>query len=131
MALALLALTVAHWGWQWFGPAPVAIPIVAPSGDLSRRIADAGLFGTAATGPANAVQSFTGDLRLLGVFAQRDGTEQILATAHERDFIGDVAMLQGTSALANSRVASPEAFRDARIELTSPVWPKTVEPDTR
>src|SRR4029077_2420927 len=42
-------------------------------------------------------------------FEQRDDTEQILATAHERDFIGDVAMLQGTSALASSRVASPEA----------------------
>jgi thioredoxin reductase (NADPH) len=41
-------------------------------------------------------------------FEQRDGTEQILATAHERDFVGDVAMLQGTSALASSRVTSPE-----------------------
>src|SRR5204863_9035510 len=42
-------------------------------------------------------------------FEQRDGTEQILATAHERDFVGDVAMLQGTSALASARVTSPEA----------------------
>src|SRR6266702_5066688 len=42
-------------------------------------------------------------------FEQRDGTEQILATAHERDFIGDVAMLQGTSALASARVTSPDA----------------------
>ena len=42
-------------------------------------------------------------------FEQRDGTEQILATAHERDFVGDVAMLQGTSALASVRVtSSPE-----------------------
>ena len=41
-------------------------------------------------------------------FEQRDGTEQILATAHERDFVGDVAMLQGTSALASARVTSPE-----------------------
>src|SRR5438876_9671483 len=41
-------------------------------------------------------------------FEQRDGTEQILATARERDFMGDVAMLQGTSALASSRVTSPE-----------------------
>ena len=39
-------------------------------------------------------------------FEQRDGTEQILATAHERDFVGDVAMLQGTSALASVRVTS-------------------------
>jgi thioredoxin reductase (NADPH) len=43
------------------------------------------------------------------VFELRDGTEQILATAHERGFIGDVAMLQGTSALANARIASPQA----------------------
>src|SRR5438874_7157514 len=43
------------------------------------------------------------------VVERRDGTEQILATAHERDFIGDVAMLQGTSALATARVASPES----------------------
>ena len=42
-------------------------------------------------------------------FETRDGTEQILATAHERDFVGDVAMLQGTSALASSRVVSEEA----------------------
>jgi thioredoxin reductase (NADPH) len=42
-------------------------------------------------------------------FESRDGTEQILATARERDFVGDVAMLQGTSALASARVTSPEA----------------------
>jgi thioredoxin reductase (NADPH) len=41
-------------------------------------------------------------------FEQRDGTEQILATARERDFVGDVAMLQGTSALASARVTSSE-----------------------
>ena len=38
-------------------------------------------------------------------FEQRDGEEQILATPHERDFLGDVSMLQGTSALANARVS--------------------------
>src|SRR5438552_2667286 len=42
-------------------------------------------------------------------FETRDGTEQILATAHERGFVGDVAMLQGTSALASTRVTSEEA----------------------
>src|SRR5437667_2328984 len=45
----------------------------------------------------------------LEVFEQRDGTEQILAPAHPRDFIGDVSMLQGTSALASVRVISEEA----------------------
>src|SRR5947209_8171222 len=43
------------------------------------------------------------------VFEAREGTEQILATGRERDFIGDVAMLQGTSALATARVKSEQA----------------------
>src|SRR6184192_311068 len=42
-------------------------------------------------------------------FEQRDDSEQILATGRERDFLGDVAMLQGTSALASARVTSPES----------------------
>jgi thioredoxin reductase (NADPH) len=45
----------------------------------------------------------------LEAFEQRDETEQILATAHERDFIGEVSMLQGTSALATVRVTSDDA----------------------
>jgi len=43
------------------------------------------------------------------VFEQRDDIEQELAVAHERDFIGDVAMLQGTSTLATARVTSDDA----------------------
>src|SRR5215468_9109709 len=43
------------------------------------------------------------------VFEQRDDIEQELAVAHARDFIGDVAMLQGTSTLATARVTSDEA----------------------
>src|SRR5213078_3867759 len=35
--------------------------------------------------------------------------EQILATSHPRDFLGDVSMLMGTSALANARVKTEEA----------------------
>jgi thioredoxin reductase (NADPH) len=42
-------------------------------------------------------------------FEQRDGVEQILATVHERDFTGDVGMLQGTSVLTSTRVTSEEA----------------------
>jgi thioredoxin reductase (NADPH) len=45
----------------------------------------------------------------LEAFEQRDGTEQILATARPRDFTGDVSMLQGTSALASVRVTSDES----------------------
>jgi thioredoxin reductase (NADPH) len=42
-------------------------------------------------------------------FEHRDDEEQVLATLRERDFMGDVSMLQGTSALANARVKSDEA----------------------
>src|SRR6184192_4246136 len=45
----------------------------------------------------------------LEAFETRDGTEYNLATAHERDFMGDVSMLQGTSILGSSRVASDKA----------------------
>src|SRR5713101_7842151 len=45
----------------------------------------------------------------LEAFETRDGTEYNLATARERDFMGDVSMLQGTSILGSSRVASEEA----------------------
>jgi len=43
------------------------------------------------------------------VVERRDDVELELAVAHERDFIGDVAMLQGTSTLATARVTSDEA----------------------
>jgi thioredoxin reductase (NADPH) len=45
----------------------------------------------------------------LEAFETRDGVEQILATSHPRDFLGDVSMLMGTSALASARVKSAEA----------------------
>jgi thioredoxin reductase (NADPH) len=45
----------------------------------------------------------------LEAFETRDGTEINLANARERDFMGDVSMLQGTSILGSSRVTSDEA----------------------
>lgn len=73
-ALALLALVLAHWGWRWFGPAPVVIPQSGPQGEVTRRIGEAHLFGTrAAVAPASEPSAVSGELRLLGVFAQQDG----------------------------------------------------------
>ena len=60
------------------------------------------------------------------VFEKREETEQILGTPGERDFVGDVSMLQGTSALASARVKSDQVeilhipaaeFRRALAEL--------------
>src|SRR6195256_4780484 len=45
----------------------------------------------------------------IDAFETRDGTEYNLATARERDFMGDVSMLQGTSVLGSSRVTSDDA----------------------
>jgi thioredoxin reductase (NADPH) len=45
----------------------------------------------------------------LEVFEARDGREQILATPGPRDFVGDVAMLNGTSTLANVRGKAEES----------------------
>src|SRR5258708_5640716 len=44
----------------------------------------------------------------LEVFESRDGQEQILAIPGPRDFVGDVAMLMGTAALANVRGKADE-----------------------
>jgi thioredoxin reductase (NADPH) len=44
----------------------------------------------------------------LEVFDSRDGKEQILATAGPRGFLGDVAMLMGTAALASARGKADE-----------------------
>ena len=73
IALGLLALTVAHWGWKWFGPAPVTIPVTIPDSDVTRRVTDAKLFGVALPATPVGASASSGDLRLLGVFALRDG----------------------------------------------------------
>jgi thioredoxin reductase (NADPH) len=44
----------------------------------------------------------------LEIFESRDGQEQILATCRPRDFVGDVAMLMGTAALACVRGGAEE-----------------------
>ena len=60
------------------------------------------------------------------VFEKREETEQVIGTLGERDFVGDVSMLQGTSALASARVKSDKVeilhvpaaeFRRALAEL--------------
>jgi thioredoxin reductase (NADPH) len=45
----------------------------------------------------------------LEVFEARDGQEQILASSQPGDFVGDVAMLMGTAALASVRGAAEES----------------------
>ncbi len=71
----------------------------------------------------------------LEVFELRDGQEQILATSGPRGFIGDVATLMGTAAVASARGKADESeilevpaerFRQALAEL-----PRVSEPVVR
>ena len=66
------------------------------------------------------------------VFEKREETEQILGTPGPRDFVGDVAMLQGTSALASARVKSEEAellqVRAANLRRALVELPGVAEP---
>jgi hypothetical protein len=74
LALALLALVLAHWGWRWFGPAPVTIAPSVPQDEFVRRIGEAHLFGTRTMiAPTSEPTMTSGELRLLGVFAQQEG----------------------------------------------------------
>ena len=69
-----LALVVAYWGWQIFGPSPV---LVAPAGasDPAAAIIAEHLFdaGTAPVTTEHRAEVLAGDARLLGIIAERDG----------------------------------------------------------
>src|ERR1041385_1249588 len=53
------------------------------------------------------------------VFELRDGRELILATSGPRDFMGDMSMLMGTSALASARGKAEERSEEHTSELQS------------
>jgi Type II secretion system protein C len=77
-ALALLAAVIAWWGWRIAGPAPVRIPATAPA-DPAAAILASGLLAVPGSAPpvAPTVKDegtlATGNARLLGVVAERDG----------------------------------------------------------
>jgi thioredoxin reductase (NADPH) len=71
----------------------------------------------------------------LEIFESRDGQEQILANPGPRDFVGDVSMLMGTSALANARGKAEESevleVPSARLRQALAELPKVSEPIVR
>ncbi|MGE5105028.1 MAG: hypothetical protein ACM3NZ_09785 [Betaproteobacteria bacterium] len=71
-----LALVVAYWGWQLFGPSPVVIAPAGPSDPAAAILAEH-LFdtdaGAARTPPERRTEVLAGDARLLGIIAERDG----------------------------------------------------------
>jgi len=103
LALALLALVLAYWGWRWFGPVPVNIPPLVVDGDFTRRIGEAHLFGAAAHTVEANEPAAPSELRLLGVFAQRNGQGYALFRAGAR---GPVFVATGSDAAPGVRLES-------------------------
>jgi hypothetical protein len=68
-----LALVIAYWGWQLFGPAPVHLASPSPV-DPAATIIAANLFGAGSTpSPASAGEAvLSADTQLLGIIAERD-----------------------------------------------------------
>jgi thioredoxin reductase (NADPH) len=71
----------------------------------------------------------------LEVYEARDGQEQVLATMGPRDSLGDVSMLMGTAALANTRGVAEESeileVPSARIRQALAELPGVAEPLVR
>ncbi len=118
-AAAALALVIAYWGWQLFGPAPARIVAAAPS-DPARAIVDAHLFGrggAAGAGPAIDA-AMPADARLLGIIASRDAQGYALF----RLASGPRLVAQGQEIVGGVRLVAiaPESvtLRDARGERT-------------
>ena len=112
VALAILTAVLAYWGWRWFGPAPTLSPPAGTEGDPLRRIAEAHLFGAAApSAAANEPSLASADLRLLGVFAQRDGQGYALFRAGTR---GPLFVAAGTDVVPGMRL---EAVQPGSVTL--------------
>jgi len=75
LAVAMLAIVLAWWGWRWFGPAAVDFASVSPQ-DPALALRASGLFAAPAGTPAVAeapIRAAAGDMRLLGVLAEEGG----------------------------------------------------------
>ena len=80
IAFAALATVVAYWGWRWFGPAPVHVP-VAPVTDVAAVLAASPPFGGGAQpepDPPATPTVLGGDTRLLGVLSEPEGRGRAL-----------------------------------------------------
>ena len=85
LAAALVAVVVAWWGWRWFGPAATDMPARPADEQMpSVVLAVSPPFGASREEPATpdpraaTPAGASGDVRLLGVIAERDGGGQAL-----------------------------------------------------
>ena len=76
VAAALFAVAIGYWGTKALAPAPVHVAPASPADPVATILASGLMRGPGAPPPveaAKAESTLTGDTRLLGVFAERDG----------------------------------------------------------
>ncbi|MEO8847010.1 MAG: hypothetical protein ABI440_00040 [Casimicrobiaceae bacterium] len=73
-AVLLLAWVVIFWGWRWAAPAPEHVIPAEPRNPLAAIVASGWLAAeNRATTGAPVTSTLSGDVRLMGVFAEADG----------------------------------------------------------
>ena len=77
-----LALVIAYWGWQFFGPASVHLASPTPANPAATIVA-ANLFGSGSTAPQASTGEavLSADTQLLGIIAERDRGYALFRTA--------------------------------------------------
>src|SRR6185369_13478441 len=71
-AFVLFAWVAAHWIWRWASPPTPRASVPAPA-DPAATILASGLWAGGTDAPVTAAPPTSGDLRLVGVLAERDG----------------------------------------------------------
>jgi hypothetical protein len=119
-AFALLAWVAAQGIWRWVAPRPAAVAS-APAADPAATIIASGLWSGGSEAPRAAGAPVAGDLRLLGVLAERDGNG--LAVFRTREGARVVAtgndVVPGTSlvAIGPTSVRLRDATGERTLEL--------------
>jgi hypothetical protein len=71
-AFLAFAWVAAHWVWRWVAPAPANLVSPVPA-DPAATILASGLWASASDAPSGAAVPASGEARLVGVLAERDG----------------------------------------------------------
>ena len=103
-AFVLLAWVAAHWLWRWASPPPPKASVAAPA-DPAATILASGLWA-GGDAPAAAAPSAPGDLRLVGVLAERDGKGYAVFRTRE----GARVVAAGAEVAPGVRVAAVDAW---------------------
>ena len=104
-AFVLFAWVAAHWIWRWVAPRPPPTVAVSPS-DPAATILASGLWAGGVDAPATAAPRPVGDVRLVGVLAERDGGG--LAVFRTRD--GARVVAAGADVVPGMRIVSVDTW---------------------